>query len=193
MNAPEREIAERLAALGSPDPALRAAALRWLGTYAPAALTAGHAPLFGDPALTVREAAAVALRGASDPALVGRARLALRDLFRGDAAARHAGLRAAAALANPTLAPRLAPSLTHAEAETRRLTVLALAAIPSGWLAPALLREWRAVALADPDPGVCAAALAWPIGAGECESGHGSGYSSADDPQLVADNTHDEC
>lgn len=167
MSTPAAEIAERQAALRSPDPVERAAALRWLGEYAPTTLTMVHAPLFDDPALVVRAAAAIALRGASDPALAQRARLALRDLVRGEAVARYAGLRAAAALANPTLAPRMAPFLTHADAETRRLTVLALAAIPPGWLAPALLREWRAVALADPDAGVRAVALAWAVPVGE--------------------------
>jgi HEAT repeat protein len=163
VNATDRQVAAKVAALESPDPAARAAALRWLGTYAPTALTIAHASLFVDPVLAVRAAAAVALRGASDPALVQRARLALRELIRGDAAARHAGLRAAAALANPTLAPRLAPFLAHADPETRRLCVLALAAIPPGWLASRLLETWRAAALADPDPGVRAAALAWII------------------------------
>ncbi len=166
-NAPERQVAAKVAALGSPDPAARAAALRWLGEYAPAALTTAHAPLFDDPALVVREAAAVALRGARDPAVARRARLALRDLVRGEGAERHAGLRAAAALANPTLAPRLAPFLAHAEAETRRLAVLALAAIPPGWFAPALLRAWREPLLDDPDLGVRAAALAWLAGTDE--------------------------
>lgn len=161
MSAPERQVAEYLAALHSPLPDVRAAALRWLGERAPTALTAAHAPFFTDPALVVREAAAVALRGASDPAVAQRARLALRALVRDEAAERHAGLRAAAALANPTLAPRLAPLLVHAEAETRRLAVLALAAIPSGWLAPARLHEWRDPALSDPDPGVRAAARLW--------------------------------
>lgn len=156
---------ERQAALGSPDPAERAAALRWLGEYAPTALTMAYAPLFDDPVLVVRAAAAIALRGASDPALAQRARLALRDLVRGEGKERHAGLRAAATLANPTLAPRMAPFLTHDDAETRRLTVLALAAIPPGWLAPALLRAWRAVVLGDPDPGVRAAALVWDVDA----------------------------
>lgn len=165
MSAPDRQVAAYLAALRSSDAAERAAALRWLGEHAPELLAAEHAPLFGDPALAVRMAAAVALRGASDPALAQRARLALRDLVRGEAAERHAGLRAAAALANPTLAPRLAPFLAHTEAETRRLAVLALAAIPPGWLAPTRLREWRDLALADPDPGVRGAALAWAIGA----------------------------
>lgn len=161
MSAPERQIAGYLAALHSPLPDERAAALRWLGERAPTVLTAAHAPFFTDPALVVREAAAVALRGASDPAVAQRARLVLRALVRGEAAERHAGLRAAVALANPTLAPRLAPFLAHAEAETRRLAVLALAAIPPGWLAPARQREWRDPLLADPAPGVCAAARRW--------------------------------
>lgn len=163
----ERQVVALVAALGAPDPVARAAALRWLGMYAPAALTTAHAPLFDDPALVVREAAAVALRGASEAAVARRARSALRDLVRGAGAERHAGLRAAAALANPTLAPRLAPFLAHDEAETRRLAVLALAAIPPGWFATALLRAWREPLLSDPDPGVRAAALAWLAGPGE--------------------------
>jgi len=157
----DRQVAAEVAALGSPDSAERAAALRWLGEHAPEVLTTEYATLFTDPALAVRAAAAVALRGASDPALAQRARLALRDLVQGEGEERHAGLRAAAALANPTLAPRLALFLTHAEAEIRRLAVRALAAIPPGWLAPTLLRAWREPLLADPDPDVRAAALAW--------------------------------
>jgi len=167
LSAPDRQVVGYLTALRSPVPTERVAALRWLGEYAPTALTMEHAPSFGDQALEVRAAAAVALRGAIDPLLAQQARLALRDLIRGEAAERHAGLCAAAALANPTLAPRLVPFLAHAEAETRRLAVLALAAIPPGWFAPPRLREWRTVALADLDPGVRAAALAWTVGADE--------------------------
>lgn len=156
-----RDTGAWLAALASPQPAERAAALLWLGRHAPEALGAAHAPLCADPALTVRAAAAVALRGATDPALVRLARLTLRELVRGEEHERRAGLRAAAALANPTLAPRLLPLLDHPDAETRRLTVLALAAITPGWLGPALLHERMSVVLHDPDAGVCAAAVAW--------------------------------
>jgi HEAT repeat protein len=136
------------------DPARRAAALDWLGTHAPEALRPDDAALLTDPDLRVREAAAVALRGADDPALVNAARRALRELVIGTAAERHAGLRAAARLANPTLAPRLLPFLAHEEPETRRLTLLAIAAVPPGLLAPDFLAAPLREALRDPDAGV---------------------------------------
>jgi len=116
--------------------------------------------LLHDPDLAVRAAAAVALRAASDPVLVNGARLALRTLVEGDEAERHAGLRAAAAIGNPTLAPRLLPFLAHDEPETRRLTLLALAAVPPGLLPPTFLRDPLTALLADPHPGVRATAEA---------------------------------
>ena len=146
------------ATLGSPDPAERIAAIDWLAQNAPGSFGPEHAALLRDPDLGVREAAIVALRGAADPALVDGARLGLRLLVEGDAAERHAGLRAAARIANPTLAPRLVPFLQHPEPETRRLTLLALAAVPPGLLGAEFLRAPFAAALADPDPGVRATA-----------------------------------
>ena len=140
------------AALASPAAAERAAALTWLGEHAPEALALDDSVFLSDPDLTVRAAAAVALRAASDPALVNGARLALRVLVEGNAAERHSGLSAAAILGNPTLAPRLLPYLAHDEPETRCLTLLALAAVPPGLLPPAFLREQVAPLLADSDP-----------------------------------------
>lgn len=150
-----------LAALRSADAAAREGALRWLGEHAPAALTADHAGLLRDPAPTVRARAAVVFRSSPDPALVDGARLALRDLLLGgDVEARRAGLRAAAALANPTLLPRLLPFLGDPDPETRRLTLLALAAPPPGLLPAHWLAAPAEAALADPDAGVREAARA---------------------------------
>ena len=149
---------DALAALRSTDAGERVAALRWLGAHAPEALRPEHARLLRDPDLEVRAAAAVVLRAAADPALVNRARLALRELVLGSLPERHAGLRAAAEIANPTLAPRLLPYLSDPDPETRRLTLLALAAVPPGLLAPDFLRPPAQAALADPDAGVRAAA-----------------------------------
>ena len=146
--------AEARLALASSDAAARVAALDWLGAHAPEALRSDDAAFLRDPDLALREAATVALRGATDPALVNAARRALRELVSGTAAERHAGLRAAARLANPTLAPRLLPFLAHDEPETRRLTLLALAAVPPGLLAPDFLAAPLREALRDPDPGV---------------------------------------
>lgn len=159
MVASDMEVC--LAVLASPQPAERAAALLWLGRHLPEAFGAARAPLCVDPVLAMRAAAAVALRGATNPTLVRLARLALRDLMRGADHERRAGLRAAALLANPTLAPRLLPLLSHPDAETRHLTITALAAIPRGWLGTALLRERASTLLADPNAGVRAAAAAW--------------------------------
>jgi HEAT repeat protein len=117
----------------------------------------------------VRAAAAVALRAAPDPVLVNGARLALRMLVEGNPAERHAGLRAAAAIANPTLAPRLLPFLAHDEPETRRLTLLALAAVPPGLLPPTFLRDPLLTLLTDPDPGVRATAAALLPGGGSAQ------------------------
>src|SRR5919107_195890 len=143
-----------LAALHSAEAREREAALRWLGLHAPEALSLEHAALFHDPDLGVRTAAAVVFRAAADAALANRARLALRELVLGSLPERHAGLRAAAELANPTLAPRLLHYLDDLDAETRRLTLLALAAIPPGLLASDFLRRPAQAALNDPDAGV---------------------------------------
>jgi HEAT repeat protein len=121
-------------------------------------LVPGDRAFLDDPDLTVRAAAAVALRAASDPATVDAARRALRTLVEGATAERHAGLRAAARLGNPTLAPRLFPFLAHPESETRRLTLLALAAVPPGLLGPGFLGAHLAAALDDADPDVRATA-----------------------------------
>ena len=137
---------------------MRAAALAWLGTHEPGALTAEHEHLLRDPAVVVRAAAAVAFRASPDPALVQGARLALRELITGDREARHAGLRAAAALGSPYLAPRLLPYLDHPDAETRRLALLALAAPPVILMDRALLESAASGALDDPDAGVREAA-----------------------------------
>lgn len=138
----------------------------WLGEHAPEALTTAQGALFSDPDLAVRAAAAVAFRAASDPVLVNRARLALRDLVTGDLPARHAGLRAAAQLANPTLAPRLVTFLGDADPETRRLTLLALAAVPPGLLHHDFLASVARAARDDADPGVRAVAEAMLHGEG---------------------------
>ena len=115
--------------------------------------------LLADADLDVRVAATVVLRASANPELVQAARVALRELvISPELAVRHAGLRAAAGIANPTLAPRLLPFLDDPDPETRRLTLLALAAVPKGLLAPALLRGHAETALADPDTGVRAAA-----------------------------------
>lgn len=148
------------AALASTDPAERAAALAWLGEHAPGSFALADLAFLSDRDLTVRAAAVAALRAASDPVLVDGARLALRLLVEGNAAERHAGLRAAAVIANPTLAPRLLPFLAHDEPETRRLTLLALAAVPPGLLPPTFLREPLLALLTDPDPTVRATAEA---------------------------------
>lgn len=155
------DSATALAALAAADATKREAALRWLGAHAPAALTRDHAGLLRDPVPAVRAAAVVVFRAAADPALVNGARLALRDLLLGgDPAARHAGLRAAAALANPTLLPRLLPFLADPDPETRRLTLLACAAAPPGLLPAHFFSKPATAALDDPDPGVRAAARA---------------------------------
>jgi HEAT repeat protein len=149
------DVAEALALLEAGEGDARAAALRWLGEHAPGALTREHTALLADADLEVRAAATVVLRAAADPVVVQAARVALRDLVTSpEVAVRHAGLRAAAGIANPTLAPRLLPFLDDPDPETRRLTLLALAAVPEGLLAPALLRGHAEAALADPDPGV---------------------------------------
>lgn len=148
------------AAPTSPDADERIPALTWLAEHAPGSFTLADLALLHDPDLTVRAAAVVALRAASDPALVNGARLALRILVEGDAAERHAGLRAAAVIGNPTLAPRLLPFLSHDEPETRRLTLLAIAAVPPGLLPPTYMRDLLAPLLGDPDPSVRATAEA---------------------------------
>jgi hypothetical protein len=166
MNAPtevaatvtDQEIAARLAAWHAPEAHVRGEALLWLGEHAPEALGAEHVAAFADAAPEVRAAAAVVFRSSPDPALINRARLVLRDLVSSPPPARYAGLRAAARLANPTLAPRLLPLLADADPETRRLTLLALAAVPPGLLPPDFLRAHATVALDDPDRGVRAAA-----------------------------------
>ena len=153
------DTTEALTILDRGPQADRAAALRWLGRFAPGALQPGHAALLGDPDLEVRVAAATVLRASADPTLVDAARRGLRDLVLSpDLTTRHAGLRAAAELANPTLAPRLLAFLGDPDPETRRLTLLALAAVPDGLLAPDFLRNHAATALEDPDPAVRAAA-----------------------------------
>ena len=91
----------------SAEAGARAAALRWLGAHSPDLLGWEQEPLLRDPDLAVRMAATVVLRAAADPAVVNCARLALRDLVMGSLPERHAGLRAAAEIADPTLAPRL--------------------------------------------------------------------------------------
>jgi HEAT repeat protein len=149
------DVAEALKLLASGKGDARADAVRWLGEHAPGTLTREHMALLADADLEVRVAATVVLRASADPELVQAARVALRELvISPDLAVRHAGLRAAAGIANPTLAPRLLPFLDDPDPETRRLTLLALAAVPRGLLAPALLRDHAEAALADPDPGV---------------------------------------
>lgn len=155
------DTTEALATLERGEGTARAAALRWLGEHAPEALRPDHATLLHDADLAVREQAAAVLRASADPSLVEAARRGLRDLVLSpDPATRHAGLRAAAALANPTLAPRLVVFLADPDPETRRLTLLALAAVPEGLLAPAFLRGHAMAALADPDARVREAARA---------------------------------
>lgn len=149
-----------LAGLRSPDPATRAAALRWLGVHAPAALTAADAALLDDPDLEVRAAAAVALRASPDPALANGARRALRGLLAGPRPARHAGLRAARDLANPFTIPRLFPFLDDPDSATRRLALRAIAVPTLGLVAPALLVARVAPLAHDPDPAVRATARA---------------------------------
>ena len=156
----DRAVAARRRALAAPDAVERAAALDWLGEYAPESLTWEDAPLLRDADLAVRAAAAVACRASADLALVNAARLALRELVQGSIPERHAGLRAAARLANPTLAPRLLPLLADPDPETRRLTLVVLAAIPPGLLEPTYLLAPARHALDDVDPGVRAAARA---------------------------------
>lgn len=159
-------VAEALGILANGAAEARAAALRWLGEHAPEALTRDHAALLTDRDLEVRAAAAVVLRASADPEVVQAARLALRELVLSpDLAVRHAGLRAAAGIANPTLAPRLLPFLDDPDPESRRLALLALAAVPRGLLAPAFLRDHAEAALSDPDPGVRAAARMFIAGA----------------------------
>jgi HEAT repeat protein len=149
------DVAEALTAIKSGEESARAGALRWLGEHAPGTLTREHLALLADADLEVRVAATVVLRASADPDVVQAARVALRELvISPELAVRHAGLRAAAGIANPTLAPRLLPFLDDPDPETRRLTLLALAAVPRGLLAPALLRNHAAAALTDPDPGV---------------------------------------
>ena len=133
---------------------VRAAALAWLGAHEPGALTVEQADLLHDADAGVRAAAAVAFRASPDPALVQGARLALRELLTGDREARHAGLRAAAALGSPFLAPRLLAYLDHPDAETRRLALLALAAPPIILMDRSLLESAAGGALDDPDAGV---------------------------------------
>lgn len=155
--ARDAQIVARLARLSSPHPVVRARALRWLQRRAPGALGREEAATLWDPAPSVRAAAAVAFRASADPVLAECARAALRDLLTSDVAAtRHAGLRAAAALANPFLAPRLLPFLAHPAPATRRLALLALAALPHdlGLFTPVLVREPALALLDDPDGGV---------------------------------------
>jgi HEAT repeat protein len=155
------DTGEALAILERGEVGARAAAVYWLGEHAPGALTREHAALLADADLGVRTAATVVLRASADLALVQAARLALRELVTSpELAVRHAGLRAAAEIANPTLAPRLLPFLADPDPETRRLVLLALAAVPQGLLAPDLLRGHAEAALTDPDPGVRDAARA---------------------------------
>ena len=152
---------EALTTLDESHGELRIAALRWLGQHAPEALRPHHGTLLHDPDLELRLTAAIVLRASPDPALVEAARCGLRDLvLASDLPTRHAGLRAAAHLANPTLAPRLLGFLADPDPETRRLTLLALAAVPPGLLAPNFLRDHAQAATADPDPAVRAAAQA---------------------------------
>ena len=158
MSDDEAAVAARLAELRSPDPTVRAGALTWLAAHGPDALTSEQADLLNDADTAVRAAAAVVFRASPDPALVQGARLALRELLTGDREARHAGLRAAAALGSPFLAPRLLPYLDHLDAETRRLTLLALAAPPLILMDRLLLESAARGALDDPDAGVREAA-----------------------------------
>lgn len=153
------DVVGALAILAQGEGGERSAALRWLGEHAPGNLTREHAMLLADADLEVRAAATVVLRASADPEVVQAARVALRELVvSSELPVRHAGLRAAAGIANPTLAPRLLPFLDDPDPETRRLTLLALAAVPKGLLAPALLRTHAEAALTDPDPAVRAAA-----------------------------------
>jgi HEAT repeat protein len=153
------DVGEALAILAHGEGDARAAAVYWLGAHAPQAFTREHAALLRDADLRLRTAATVVLRASADLELVQAARLALRELVTSpELAVRHAGLRAAAGIANPTLAPRLLPFLDDRDPETRRLVLLALAAVPKGLLAPDLLHRHAETALADPDAGVRAAA-----------------------------------
>jgi HEAT repeat protein len=162
------DVAEALAILAGGEGGARAAALRWLGEHAPGGLTREHAALLADADLEVRTAATVVLRASADLELVQAARLALRELVMSpEVTVRHAGLRAAAGIANPTLAPRLLPFLDDPDPESRRLALLALAAVPQGLLAPDFLRGHAQAALADPDAGVRDAAQALIAGATE--------------------------
>ena len=155
------DATEALAVLERGKGAGRAAALRWLGEHAPEVLQPEHAVLLSDADLEVRATAVAVLRCAAEPTLVEAARRGLRDLVLSpDLATRHAGLRAAATLANPTLAPRLLAFLGDPDPETRRLTLLALAAVPDGLLAPGFLRGHALAAADDADAGVRAAARA---------------------------------
>lgn len=155
------DVAEALAILNNGEGDARAAAVRWLGDHAPHAFTREHEALLTDADLAVRAAATVVLRASADLDLVQAARLALRDMVTApELAVRHAGLRAAAGIANPTLAPRLLPFRDDPDPESRRLVLLALAAVPHGLLAPTLLRDHAERALRDPDPDVRAAARA---------------------------------
>ena len=158
MSDDEAAVSARLAELRSLDPSVRADALSWLGACQPGALTSAQADLLHDTDADVRAAAAVAFRASPDPALVQGARLALRELITGNREARHAGRRAAAALGSPCLAPRLLLYLDHPDAETRRLTLLALAAPPLILMDPSLLESAARGALDDPDAGVREAA-----------------------------------
>lgn len=153
--------AKALAILDSGHGEARSTALRWLGAHAPEALQPRHTALLHDPDLELRLTAAIVLRASPNPTLVEAARRGLRDLVLApDLPTRHAGLRAAAQLANPTLAPRLLGFLADPDPETRRLTLVALAAVPPGLLAPTFLRDHAQAATADPDPTVRAAAHA---------------------------------
>lgn len=177
----------RLAALHSSVPTVRAAALIWLGTHAPDALTAAHAALLHDPEVAVRAAAAVAFRVSSDPALVNGARLVLRDLILGDHPARYAGLRAAATLASPFLAPRLLPFTHDPDPETRRLALLALAQIPPGLVAPALLARAAQAGIDDSVAAVREAARQLLV---TCAKPGGAGSTTASGGDSVEVNHH---
>ncbi len=150
----EEQIAAARGQLQSARAAAQIAALVWLSANAPAALLPEDLPLLAAPTLPVRVAALLAFRAAADPTLVHAARRELRLLIEGTDAERYAGLRAAAQIANPTLAPRLLASLAHPDPETRRLTLLALVAVPAGFLGPAFMENVFGTALADPDPAV---------------------------------------
>lgn len=112
----------------------------------------------GDPRATVRAAATVTFRASPDAALAHRARQVLRELLHGSTAERRAGLRAAIRLANPFSIPRLFGFLEHPDAETRRLTIAAIAVPHLGLLAPDLVRGRIEPLLSDPEAAVRAAA-----------------------------------